>query len=70
MPERGKRLDESESITVTVTLNGKRIYARTASITSEIGNSGNYRYTTDNGEVVIYKRNQGYNGLAKELLDA
>jgi hypothetical protein len=67
---RGKNRDEpgGETITVTVTVNGIIDYIRSASITTEIGNSGNYRYTTDHGETVNHNRNQGYNELAKKLL--
>ncbi len=66
------RADEpgGESITVTVTVNGQKRFMRTATITTQVGNSGNYRYTTDNDKVIMYRRNSGYNGLAKELLDA
>jgi hypothetical protein len=69
---RGIDLDEpgGESVNVTVTVNGIQKFTRTGTITTRVGNSGNYRYTTDNGEVIMYRRNSGYKGLAKELLDA
>lgn len=59
---------ETITVTVTVTVNGIIDYIRSASITTEIGNSGNYRYTTDDGQVVNHNRVQGYNELAKKLL--
>lgn len=69
-PRRGRRREEvgGETIVVTVTVNGIQVYTRAASITSQIGNSGRYRYTTDHGETVNHNRSQGYSELAKKLL--
>lgn len=68
---KGTKRDEpgGEVITVEVRVNDKLEYFRAASITTQVGNSGNYRYTTDNGDEIIYRRSQGYKQLAKDMIE-
>lgn len=71
---KGSKLDDNggESIGVEITVNGKRYYHRTASITgdSDGDQSKNRRYKTDAGAIINHKRNDGIKDLAKKIIDS
>ena len=55
-------------ITVTIFINGKPIYTRSAVNQSE-NLTGECRYKVDTGKVIIHKREDGAVNLAKAMLD-
>lgn len=67
----GVKLDESggESITITVTVNNKLHYYRTATITGNPSQSQVRRYKTDDGKEINHNRETGYIELAKKMLN-
>lgn len=71
---KGKKLDDDggESIGVEITVNGKRKYHRTATITGDAGQNPNAsrRYKTDAGETINHNRNSGIKSLAKKIIDS
>ena len=56
-------------ITVTIEINGKTIYARTANNISKIYGKGMQEYHVDTGEIVKHDFDDGCIVLAKKLLD-
>lgn len=70
---RGLKPDEDggESIAIEITINGKRAYHRSATLTGEPDGNPNQvrRYTTDDGNTIMHNRNAGIKPIARKLLE-
>lgn len=56
-------------ITVAILINGHPLVARNARNTGDINEDGQTKYTTDSGDTVWHKREDGAVVLAHKLLD-
>jgi len=56
-------------ITVTISINGSPIFARSATREQPMQKDGKYPYDVDTGETVLHHPDDGAVTLAKQLLD-